>query len=167
MLAARFKRPKPILAGILAATLLNHGLASALGAWITTVIDAEVLRWILGISFLGMAAWTWIPDEFEQGESRKETRFGVFGVTLATFFLAEMGDKTQLATVAMAANFGAPLVVALGTTAGMMLADAPAVLTGDKLAEKIPIRLVRGIASALFALLGIAALLGFGGRLGF
>lgn len=167
ILAARFKKPIPIIAGILVATLLNHGLAGALGAWITASISAEVLRWVLGLSFVGMAIWTMIPDEIEEEETKIAKRFGVFGATLITFFLAEMGDKTQVATVAMAAHYAAPLLVVIGTTLGMLIADVPAVFVGDKLAAKIPMKLVHSVAAAIFALLGIATLLGAGAKLGF
>lgn len=167
LLAARFKNPLPIIAGILVATLLNHGLAGALGAWITTTISADVLRWVLGLSFVGMAIWTMIPDKIEEEETQIAKRFGVFGATLITFFLAEMGDKTQVATVAMAAHYAAPLLVVIGTTLGMLIADVPAVFVGDKLAAKIPMKLVHSIAAAIFAVLGIATLLGAGAKLGF
>ena len=167
ILAARFKKPLPIIAGILCATIVNHGLAGALGAWITTAVSPRVLRWVLGISFLGMAAWTMIPDKIEDDETRAAGRFGIFGATLITFFLAEMGDKTQIATVAMAAHYAAPLLVVVGTTLGMLLADVPAVFMGEKLAGRIPMRLLHGVAAAVFALLGVATLLGVGSRFGF
>ncbi len=167
ILAARFKKPIPIILGILLATIVNHGLAGALGAWITATISPEVLRWVLGLSFIGMAVWTMIPDKIEEEETQIALRFGVFGATLITFFLAEMGDKTQIATVAMAAHYAAPIMVVIGTTLGMLIADVPAVFAGDKLATKIPMRLVHTIAAAIFALLGIATLLGFGAGLGF
>jgi len=166
ILAARFKKPLPIILGILVATLVNHGLAGALGAWITTSVSPEILRWVLGLSFIAMAVWTMIPDKIEEEETRVATRFGIFGATLITFFLAEMGDKTQMATVALAAHYGAPLMVVIGTTLGMLIADVPAVFVGDKLAQKIPMRLVHSIAAAIFALLGVATLLGAGARLG-
>jgi putative Ca2+/H+ antiporter (TMEM165/GDT1 family) len=168
ILAARFKKPAPIILGILAATVVNHGLAGALGAWITTAVSPGILRWALGLSFIGMAVWTLFPDKMEQDDTHQSTgRFGIFGVTAATFFLAEMGDKTQIATIAMAADYGAPLKVVAGTTLGMLMADVPAVFVGEKLAAKIPMRLVRSVAAAIFALLGVAALLGAGSRLGF
>ena len=167
ILAARFKKPLPIILGILAATLVNHGLAGALGAWITATLAPEVLRWVLGASFIGMAAWTLIPDKIEDEESQIASRFGVFGATLITFFLAEMGDKTQIATVAMAAHYATPLLVVIGTTLGMLIADVPAVFVGDKLAAKIPMRLVHSIAAAIFSLLGVATLLGVGKGWGF
>jgi len=167
ILAARFKKPLPIIAGIFAATIVNHGLAGALGAWITTALSPSVLRWVLGISFIGMAWWTMIPDKIEEDETKVATRFGVFGATLVTFFLAEMGDKTQIATVAMAAHYSSPLLVVAGTTLGMLIADVPAVFIGDKLAKRIPMKLVHSIAAAIFALLGIATLLGAGKSFGF
>jgi Ca2+/H+ antiporter, TMEM165/GDT1 family len=167
ILAARFKKPIPIIAGILCATIVNHGLAGALGAWITTTVSPDILRWILGASFIGMAVWTMIPDKIEEEETQVARKFGVFGATLITFFLAEMGDKTQIATVAMAAHYPNPLMVVAGTTLGMLLADVPDVFIGDKLASKIPMRLVHSIAAAIFAVLGVAALLGAGAKLGF
>ena len=166
ILAARFKKPLPIILGILVATIVNHGLAGALGAWITASVSPEVLRWVLGLSFIGMAIWTLIPDKIEEEETQVAQRFGVFGATLITFFLAEMGDKTQIATVAMAAHYASPLWVVVGTTLGMLIADVPAVFVGDKLASKIPMKLVHGIAAAIFALLGAATLLGAGSRFG-
>lgn len=167
ILAARFKKPLPIIAGILAATIVNHALAGAVGAWITATISPNILRWVLGLSFIGMAIWTMIPDEIEDEEAKVAKRFGVFGATLITFFLAEMGDKTQLATVALAAHFAAAVPVVIGTTLGMLIADVPAVFVGDKLAAKIPMKLVHWIAAAVFALLGVATLLGAGAKLGF
>ena len=166
ILAARFKKPLPIIAGIFLATIVNHGLAGALGAWITATITPDVLRWILGASFLAMAVWTLIPDKIEEEETQVAQRFGVFGATLVTFFLAEMGDKTQIATVAMAAHYPDPLLVVAGTTLGMLIADVPAVFAGDKLANKIPMKLVHSIAAGIFALLGVATLLGAGARWG-
>lgn len=166
ILAARFKKPLPIVLGILAATLVNHGLAGALGVWITGAVSPQVLRWVLGLSFLGMAVWTLIPDEIEEDKTRIASRLGVFGATLVTFFLAEMGDKTQIATVAMAAHYAAPLLVVIGTTAGMLIADVPAVFVGDRLAARIPMKLVHAIAAAIFAALGVATLLAAGSRVG-
>ncbi len=167
ILAARFKKPVPIILGILVATLINHGLAGALGAWITSAVTPEILRWVLGISFIGMAIWTMIPDKIEEEETKVAQKLGVFGATLITFFLAEMGDKTQIATVAMAAHYAAPLIVVIGTTLGMLIADVPAVFLGDKLANKIPMKLVHSIAAAIFAILGIATLFGAGAGFGF
>lgn len=167
ILAARFKKPWPIIAGILCATIVNHGVAGALGAWITSAVSPEILRWVLGASFIGMAIWTLIPDKIEGEETQVAKRFGVFGATLITFFLAEMGDKTQIATVAMAAHYANPMLVVVGTTLGMLLADVPAVFIGDKLANKIPMKLVHSIAAAIFTVLGIATLLGAGSSFGF
>jgi Ca2+/H+ antiporter, TMEM165/GDT1 family len=165
ILAARFKKPLPIIAGILCATLVNHGLAGALGAWITANVSAQVLRWVLGLSFIGMAVWTLVPDKIEDEETQVAKRLGVFGATLVTFFLAEMGDKTQIATVALAAHYASPVLVVIGTTLGMLIADVPAVFVGDKLAAKIPMKLVHAVAAAIFALLGVATLLGAGSTL--
>lgn len=166
ILAARFRKPVPIILGILAATVVNHGLAGALGAWITSVMTPEVLRYVLGLSFIGMAIWIMIPDKIEEEETTIATRFGVFGATLVTFFLAEMGDKTQIATIAMAAHFATPVLVVIGTTLGMLIADVPAVFLGDKLANKIPMKLMHSIAAGIFAILGVATLLGVGAKLG-
>jgi Ca2+/H+ antiporter, TMEM165/GDT1 family len=159
ILAARFKKPVPIIAGILVATLINHGLAGALGAWITSVLSPEVMRWVLGLSFIGMAIWILIPDRIEEEETQIAKRWGVFGATLITFFLAEMGDKTQIATIAMAAHYATPVLVVIGTTLGMLLADVPAVFIGNKFASKIPMKLVHGIAAAIFAVMGVLTLL--------
>jgi Ca2+/H+ antiporter, TMEM165/GDT1 family len=166
LLAARFRKPVPIIAGILCATLLNHGLAGVLGAWITTHVSASIMRWVLGVSFLAMAGWTLIPDKIEADEKGFANRLGVFGATFVTFFIAEMGDKTQLATVALAAHYGTPLPVIAGTTLGMLIADVPAVFIGGKLATRIPMQLVHSIAAGIFALLGILTLLGVGARFG-
>lgn len=159
ILAARFKKPLPIIVGILFATLVNHGMAGALGAWITSVVSPESMRWALGLSFIGMAIWTMIPDKIEEEETQVAKHFGVFGATFVTFFLAEMGDKTQIATVALAAHYGAPMLVIAGTTLGMLLADVPAVFLGNKFAEKIPMKLVHSIAAGIFAVMGVLTLL--------
>ena len=166
ILAAKFRKPLPIIVGILIATLLNHGFAGALGAWITSVVSPEVLRWAIGVSFVAMGVWTLIPDTFDESDA-KLARFGVFGTTLVAFFLAEMGDKTQVATVALAAQFHALLAVVSGTTLGMMIANVPAVLLGDRIAHRMPVRLVHLIAAAIFVSLGVATLAGAGARLGF
>jgi putative Ca2+/H+ antiporter (TMEM165/GDT1 family) len=160
ILAARFKKPLPIIAGILCATLVNHGLAGALGAWITSVVSPGAMRWILGLSFIGMAIWTLIPDRIEEEETQVAKHLGVFGATLVTFFLAEMGDKTQIATVALAAHYAAPLMVVIGTTLGMLVADVPAVFVGNRFAAKIPMKLVHSIAAGIFAVMGVLTLLG-------
>lgn len=159
ILAARFKKPVPIILGILLATLVNHGLAGALGAWITSVVSPDTMRWVLGLSFIAMAIWTLIPDKIEEEETQIAQKLGVFGATLVTFFLAEMGDKTQIATVALAAHYVAPLLVVIGTTLGMLIADVPAVFVGSKFADKIPMKLVHSIAASIFAIMGVLTLL--------
>jgi putative Ca2+/H+ antiporter (TMEM165/GDT1 family) len=166
ILAARFRKPLPIILGILVATIANHAMAGALGTWITSLLSPESLRWILGISFIAMAAWTLIPDKFEEDEARFAS-FGVFGTTFIAFFLAEMGDKTQVATVALAAQYQSLIAVVAGTTLGMMIANVPAVLLGDRAAHRMPVRLIHALAAAIFAILGVATLLGAGARLGF
>lgn len=166
LLAARFRRPVPIVAGILLATMLNHGLAGALGAWITQLLSPVALRWGVGVLFLGMAAWMLIPDRLDETQPVAANRLGVFGATFIAFFLAEMGDKTQIATVAMAAQFESVLLVIAGTTLGMLIADVPAVFLGERISHRIPLRLLHGIAALLFAALGMATLAGFGERLG-
>jgi putative Ca2+/H+ antiporter (TMEM165/GDT1 family) len=165
ILAAKFRKPLPIILGILVSTLANHGFAGALGSWITSLLEPQTLRWILGISFIAMAIWTVIPDKFDEGDA-KLARFGVFGTTVIAFFLAEMGDKTQIATVALAAQYNAFFAVVAGTTLGMMIANVPAVLLGDRIAKRMPVRLVHGVAAAIFAILGVATLLGAGARFG-
>lgn len=166
ILAAKFRKPIPIVLGILVATLANHAVAGLLGSWITTLLGPETLRWVLGVSFIAMALWTLFPDKFDEKDARL-ARFGVFNTTLIAFFLAEMGDKTQVATVALAAQYQAVLQVVAGTTLGMMIANVPAVLLGDRIAERLPVRTVHFIAAALFAVLGVATLLGAGERYGF
>ena len=163
-LAARYKRPWPIVFGILVATLANHAFAGAVGAWVAEQLGAELLRWVLGISFIAMAAWMLIPDQLDD-DTATASRFGVFGATLVAFFLAEMGDKTQVATVALAARYDGLAAVVTGTTLGMMIANVPAVMVGERLAEKMPVRLVHGIAAAVFAVLGVLAIVA-GDRVG-
>ncbi|WP_374601238.1 TMEM165/GDT1 family protein [Niveibacterium sp.] len=166
ILAAKFRRPVPIVLGILVATLANHAGAGALGAWVTSLVSPGVMRWVLGVSFLAMAAWILVPDEFDEDDA-KLARYGVFTTTLIAFFLAEMGDKTQIATVALAAQYKSVVMVVAGTTLGMMLANVPAVILGDRIANRIPVRVVHGVAAAIFAVLGVATLLGAGERFGF
>lgn len=166
ILAARFRRPTPIILGILVATLANHALAGAVGAWLTTLVGPEALRWILGISFIAMALWTLIPDTFDEADA-KMAGSSVFGTTFVAFFLAEMGDKTQIATVALAAQYHAFYSVVAGTTLGMMIANVPAVLLGDRIANRIPTTLVHRIAAVVFLILGVITLAGFGQRFGF
>ena len=168
LLAARFRKPLPIILGIFIATVVNHAGAGALGAWITAQVSPSVMRWVLGVGFLAMAGWTLIPDKIdEEEEGGKGLKLGVLGTTIAAFFLAEMGDKTQIATVALAAQYQAFVAVVAGTTLGMMIANVPAVLLGERIAGRIPVRLVHGIAAAIFAVIGLATLAGAGQSLGF
>ena len=163
VLAARFRKPWPIVLGIFAATVVNHALAGAVGAWVTRMLGPDVLRWILGVSFIAMAAWMMIPDKLDEDDTPRTSRFGVFGTTLIAFFLAEMGDKTQVATVMLAARFTQDYVpVVIGTTLGMMLANAPVVWLGERIVRKVPIRLVHGVSAVIFLVLGVAALAGWG-----
>jgi Ca2+/H+ antiporter, TMEM165/GDT1 family len=162
LLAARFRKPVPIILGILVATLANHAGASALGNWITRTIDPQWLRWGLGASFLAVAAWMLVPDQADQVKADSTGRFGVFGITTVAFFLAEMGDKTQIATVMLAAKFESLWVVTAGTTLGMMIANVPAVLLGDRVMDWLPVKWVHRIAAAVFGVLGVLALAGFG-----
>jgi putative Ca2+/H+ antiporter (TMEM165/GDT1 family) len=161
MLAARFRKPIPIIAGILIATLLNHAGAAAVGSWITTLVSPDTLRWILAVSFLAMAIWILIPDKLDDEET-PSSRYGVLLTTIIVFFLAEMGDKTQIATIALAAKYQNLVIVVAGTTLGMMLANVPAVLLGERLAGKIPAKTVHSVAAAIFAVLGVLVLLGVG-----
>lgn len=160
LLAARFHRSVPIVLGIFVATLLNHGLAGALGAWITTVLGPATLKFLLVGGFWAMAVWMLIPDKEDGGllDNPALQRFGVFGITLVTFFLAEMGDKTQIATVGLAAHYGNAIAVVFGTTLGMLIADVPAIFLGDTLARKLPIRLIHIACAVLFFALGAVAL---------
>jgi putative Ca2+/H+ antiporter (TMEM165/GDT1 family) len=162
VLAATFKRPLPIVLGILTATLANHTMAGALGTWIAALLGPERLRWIIGASFLAMAAWMLKPDEAHGESTGGKQRFGVFGTTVLAFFLAEMGDKTQIATVALAARYHDLFPVVAGTTLGMMLADVPAVFLGDTVAKKVSMPLVHGIAALTFAALGVLTLFNVG-----
>ena len=166
LLAARFRRPLPIILGIFIATLLNHAFAAAVGALVSELLGPVVMRWVLGLSFLGMAVWTMIPDHIDEDEAALP-RFGVFMTTLLAFFLAEMGDKTQVATVALAARYTDIAPVVAGTTLGMMLANVPAVLFGERIAHKVPLTVVHGIAALIFAGLGVATLMGAGANYGF
>jgi Ca2+/H+ antiporter, TMEM165/GDT1 family len=160
LLAARFRKPWPIVWGILVATLANHALAGALGAWVTTFLGPTALRWVLGVSFIAMAAWMLIPDKLDEGDAATAPRFGVFVTTLVAFFLAEMGDKTQIATVMLAAQYKAFAWVVAGTTLGMMLANAPVVWLGERITRAVPIRAAHVISALIFLALGLFALLG-------
>ncbi|MRW88114.1 UPF0016 domain-containing protein [Pseudoduganella sp. FT26W] len=165
VLAARFRRPLPIVAAIFVATIANHAFAAAIGTWITSLMGPDLLRWVLGASFLAMAAWTLIPDKLDE-EDAQLAKYGVFLTTLIAFFMAEMGDKTQVATVALAARYHSLVAVVCGTTLGMMLANVPAVYFGDRIANRVSLKLVHGIAALIFAALGVATLLGAGAGLG-
>ena len=158
MLAAKYRRPVPIILGRLVATLLNHAAAGVVGAWLAAWLGEELLRWILGLSFIAMAFWMLVPDKLDDEET-KPARFGVFLSTLIAFFVVEIGDKTQIATVALAAKYSSLIAVVGGTTLGMMLANVPAVLLGEVAAKKLPMRLVHGVAAAIFAVLGLLVLL--------
>ena len=162
VLAARFRKPWPIVLGILVATLANHGLAGAVGSWVTTMMGPDVLRWVLGGSFIAMAVWMLIPDKLDDDEGDSAPRLGVFLTTVVVFFLAEMGDKTQIATVMLAAQYNAWFAVVAGTTLGMMLANAPVVWFGDAITKRVPLRLVHLISAGIFAVLGVIALSGWG-----
>jgi putative Ca2+/H+ antiporter (TMEM165/GDT1 family) len=161
LLAARYRQPLPILFAILLATLFNHALAAALGTWLAEWLEADVLRWILAISFIAMAGWMLIPDTLDDDENSisRWQRFGVFGATFVLFFLAEIGDKTQIATVALAARFDSLVMVLAGTTLGMMIANAPAVFIGDRMAGRLPITLIHRIAALIFLVIGIGVLI--------
>ena len=159
VLAARFRKPWPIVLGIFTATIVNHALAGAVGAWVTTQLGPNVLRWVLGISFIAMAGWMLIPDKLDEDEADKAPRYGVFGTTVLMFFLAEMGDKTQIATVMLAAKFNAYAWVVAGTTFGMMLANAPVVWLGERVTRLVPITIVHRVSAAFFLVLGVLALI--------
>ncbi len=158
VLAARFRKPWPIVLGIFVATVLNHALAGAAGAWVTTWLGPQVLRWVLGVSFLAMALWMLIPDKLDDEEAGQAPRWGVFGTTVVAFFLAEMGDKTQITTVMLAAQYSAWAWVVVGTTLGMMLANAPVVWLGERITRRVPLRTVHAVSALIFLVLGVLAL---------
>jgi len=162
VLAATFRKPVPIILGILVATLANHAAAGAVGGWVAQALGPDILRWVIGLSFLAMAGWMLVPDQIDENAATATRRFGVFGTTVVAFFLAEMGDKTQIATVALAARYSDIVQVVLGTTFGMMLANVPAVFLGETIAKKVSMRWVHGIAAAIFAILGGLTLLNVG-----
>ena len=160
VLAARYRRPWPIVAGIAVATLFNHTLAAALGSWMRTVVAPDVLKWLVALSFFGVAIWTLIPDKLdERPDDRRDTHLGVFGVTALAFFLAEMGDKTQIATAVLGARYDDIVAGVTGTTLGMLIADVPVVFAGHLAAHRIPVRVVHVIAAILFGALGVGILL--------
>ena len=163
LLAARFRKPWPIIAGIFLATLANHAAAGAVGGWVAQALGPNILRWVIGLGFLAMAAWMLVPDKIDADEIRKQpARWGVFGTTFVAFFLAEMGDKTQIATVALAARYPDLLAVVMGTTLGMMISNVPAVFLGDAIAKRVRMSLVHGIAAFIFAVLGVLTLFNVG-----
>ena len=162
LLAAKFRRPMPIVLGILVATLANHALAAAVGSWVAQAIGPELLRWVIGAGFLAMAAWMLVPDRVEAGAAEAGPSWGVFGTTVLAFFFAEMGDKTQIATVALAARYRELVAVVAGTTLGMMLANVPAVLLGERIANRVSMTWVHAVAALIFAALGLATILGAG-----
>ncbi|NWF45539.1 TMEM165/GDT1 family protein [Hydrogenophaga sp. D2P1] len=158
VLAARFRKPWPIIWGILVATLLNHALAGAVGAWVMTTVGPDVMRWVLGVSFIAMAGWMLIPDKLDDIDAAPKGRLGVFATTTWVFFLAEMGDKTQIATVALGAQYAPLVAVVAGTTLGMMLANAPVVFFGEALTRRVPIKAVHAVAAVIFLALGVGVL---------
>ncbi len=166
LLATRFKRPIPIILGIFVATVANHAFAGAVGNWFASLLGPEWLRWVVGLSFIGMAIWTLIPDEIEDDLDQTKHVLGVFGTTVIAFFIAEMGDKTQIATVALAARYQELVWVVMGTTLGMMISNVPAVFVGDWLVKKVSLKWVHGIAAMIFAVMGVAALLNVGHAFG-
>jgi len=158
VLAARYKKPWPIVAGIFVATLVNHGIAGAIGAWLTKTIGPDAMRWILGISFIAMAAWMLVPDKLDDDAGASRKVGGVFVTTTILFFFVEIGDKTQIATVALAARFDSLMAVVMGTTIGMILANAPVAFFGEALAKRLPVRAVHMVAAFVFAALGVGVL---------
>jgi putative Ca2+/H+ antiporter (TMEM165/GDT1 family) len=158
VLAARYRKPWPIVAGIFVATLANHAVAGAAGAWLARTIGPEAMRWVLGVSFLAMAAWMLVPDRLDEAQASPRRAGGVFLSTAALFFLVEIGDKTQIATVALAARFDSLLAVVMGTTVGMLLANVPVAFLGDSLVKRVPVRAVHAVAAAIFAAMGIGVL---------
>ena len=160
LLAVRFRKPVPIIAGILVATLFNHAIAGIVGVWISTHLPPDFLRWAVGFSFIGIAIWALVPDKLDESDSKPRSHAGVFAVTALAFFFAEIGDKTQLATVALAARFSDLLAVVSGTTVGMLLADVPAVLLAGRFADRIPMKAARIVAACLFAIIGVVTLAG-------
>jgi Ca2+/H+ antiporter, TMEM165/GDT1 family len=159
VLAARYRKPWPIVAGIFVATLLNHGIAGAVGAWLTKAVGPDAMRWVLGVSFIAMAGWMLVPDKLDEDDAAPRRVGGVFASTAVLFFLVEIGDKTQIATVALAARFDSLLAVVMGTTIGMLLANAPVAFFGEALAKRLPVRTVHVVAAVVFAALGIGVLL--------
>ena len=161
LLAVKFRKPVAIILGIFVATLVNHAAAGLVGNWVAAALGPNLLRWVIGLSFLAMAGWMLVPDKIDDEDAGRE-RFGVFGTTVIAFFLAEMGDKTQIATVALAARYTDLVAVVAGTTLGMMISNVPAVFIGETLARKVSMQLLHGIAAALFVTLGLLTLFNVG-----
>jgi len=159
VLAARYGKPWPTIAGIFIATLVNHAIAGWIGNWVRGIVSAGVLRWLLALSFLAVAVWALKPDKLDADDARPTSKWGVFGVTVVAFFLAEIGDKTQIATVMLAAQFASLPAVVIGTTLGMLIVNVPTVFIGRATSKRIPLRAVRIVAAALFAGLGLWVLL--------
>ncbi len=166
LLATRFKKPWPIVAGIFVATIANHFLAALVGEQAASFLQGQWFRYAVAASFIAMGLWTLIPDKFEEDDEPKTGRFGPFVTTVIAFFLVEMGDKTQIATIALAARFEAVVPVMMGTTLGMMLANAPAVFLGNALIARVPMRVVHMVAALLFVAIGIWLLVQTAGWLG-
>jgi Ca2+/H+ antiporter, TMEM165/GDT1 family len=162
VLAAKFRRPVPIILGVLTATLVNHVFAGLVGQWVADQLGPTLLRWVVAGLFLGMAVWVMVPDKLDARTEKLGARFGVYGTTVIAFFLAEMGDKTQIATAGLAAHYHDLVPVVAGTTIGMLLADVPAIFLGNTFAQRVPMRLVHGLAAAIFAVLGLLALFNVG-----
>jgi Ca2+/H+ antiporter, TMEM165/GDT1 family len=159
ILGARFKKPLPIIIGITCATLVNHGLAGYIGLWLSHLINPETLRWFLAVVFFGMAIWMLIPDKMGEVDFTTKNNLNLFSVALASFFLAEMGDKTQIATLALAAHYQTPILIMLGSTLGILIADIPAVFIGSTFAKKIPMKPIQFITALMFMVLGVLALI--------
>ena len=156
ILAARYRKPMPIVLGILVATLLNHAIAGALGAWLSSLMRPEVLNWVMAAAFIAMGLWILVPDKLDEDDvAVPKQQMGVFFATVVAFFLAEMGDKTQFATIALAAQYSDVLSVVLGTTLGMMMANAPAVYLGNRFAQRLPTKIIHLIAAIIFIAIGV------------
>ena len=156
ILAARYRKPMPIVLGILVATLLNHAIAGALGAWLSSLMRPEVLTWVMAAAFIAMGLWILVPDKLDEDDvAVPKQQMGVFFATVVAFFLAEMGDKTQFATIALAAQYSDVLSVVLGTTLGMMMANAPAVYLGNRFAQRLPTKIIHMIAAIIFIAIGV------------
>lgn len=158
VLAARFRRPWPIVAGILAATLANHFLAALVGEQAAVFLAGRWFRYLVAAGFIAMAAWTLVPDTFDEATEAAPSRFGPFLATMIAFFIVEMGDKTQIATIALGAHFQSVVAVTMGTTLGMMIANVPAVFLGNALISRVPLKVVRTVAAVVFLAIGLVLL---------